>query len=104
MLLESRISHDASIVELNPGASPPELGEWCGLQCYYDGVCRTLKDPVYHVEQLFSSYQGQELLDTTFNFDTTYGQAQQYNITASTTCQDAGCTHLAVKVHLQLFH
>ena len=59
---------------------------------------------MYHVEQLFSSYQGQQLLNTTFNFETTYGQAQQYNITASATCQDAGCTNLAVKVHFRLFH
>ena len=60
--------------------------------CY----CRAYKTISYLVQQLFSHFQGVIAADTSVK--TTFGDVHQELVAASTTCQDAKCKKVAVKV------
>jgi hypothetical protein len=60
-------------------------------------VSRAYKTPSYLVQQLFSQFQGKVVASTAVEFKDV-GDVHNELVAASTTCQDAKCTKVAVKV------
>ena len=58
--------------------------------------CRAYKTVSYLVQQLFSHFQG--VIAAATSVKTTFGDVHQELVAASTTCQDAKCEKVAVKV------
>ncbi len=59
--------------------------------------CRVYGTPSYEVQKLFSQFQGSQFIRTDVDLKPE-GPFHEWTLAASTTCQDADCKHLALKV------
>ena len=59
--------------------------------------CRVYGTPSYEVQKLFSQYQGRRFMRSDVDLKPE-GPFHEWTLAASTTCQDASCHHLALKV------
>ena len=59
--------------------------------------CRVYGTPSYEVQNLFSQYQGRRFMRSDVDLKPE-GPFHEWTLAASTTCQDAHCHHLALKV------